>query len=446
MNSLLTSIAGQFAKPLLLSGVLPVVTTLALLLLVTHPRFPLPLSAPAALKDLDTSWQITWATLLVLVAAMLLNVLNTTIARLLSGYPWHSTVGRPLTALRRAQFRRMRELRDGLLVLYQDLRPEDKEDLTPEEQAAKDAAAQVYGAVTSLSRRLNQDFPYREDLVLPTKLGNVIRNFEDYPREQYGITTVRLWPRLIAVIDARYAAVLDDAKTNFDFMLNCSVLFAVSAVITGVLAWRSRGPQTLAVDAIVRMLFFAALSFFAYLAAVERARGWGLHVKAAVDLYRRALLKHLEYDYKLVDMADEKERIWTGLSSQWSFPDMRKSIENVLYSAPLLVPAPPTSVRSANSVPLTIVRGLSVPTGKPFASVTVTLRVDNLSPDAATTLTIGDTIPPNWSLVWGSPAGVGGTPAPRLKSSSPLLLELDELAAGASCSISYRMQSLVAAP
>ena len=437
MNSLLTSIAGQFAKPLLLSALLPVLVVTSLFLLVTYPLFPVPLSLPAAVEKLDPSWQIAASTVLALVAAMLLYILNTPIARLFSGYPWKDVPpGSWLARLRRSQFRRLKSRRDGLMTIVKSLDAVD-EDVVRN---------RLLDALTPLARRLNEDFPYREDLMLPTKLGNVIRNFEDYSREQYGISTVTLWPRLVAVIDSRYATGIDDAKMGFDFALNCTALFASAAILTLVLALSADASGAWLAAAALRTALFGGFAALAYAAAVNRARGWGSYVKAAVDLYRGALLKQMSYQYTLESIADERARIWTGLASEWNFPDMAASLAAVPFAAPPALPAPATSVRSENVEILTVARGITAPAGRPFAVLTVTLRVDNTSPTVARIVTVTDAVPPNWSLVWASPAGTAASGPPALKASSPVVLEVRELPARSSCHLFYQLQSLVATP
>ena len=197
-------------------------------------------------------------------------------------------------------------------------------------------------------------------------------------------------------------------------------------------------------DVSIRTLFFGGLSMLAYAAAIERARSWGSLIKAAVDLYRRALVKQLEYTYSYADVTDERQRFWTRLSSWWGFPDMRDSLEKVPFapSAPIVV----TSASSANDVPLAIVRGVSSPAGKPYATTTVTLRLQNIGAEAASSLTIRDPVPPAWSFVWGSLTRVGGGTAPKLKSTSPLECELDVLAKNAACDVTYQLQSLIQTP
>jgi hypothetical protein len=87
---------------------------------------------------------------------------------------------------------------------------------------------------TDAGRRLNEEFPIERTSVLPTRLGNVIRSFEDYPERQYGMDGVTLWPRLVAKINKDHATVIEDAKITFDFLLNSAVLSAV------LIAYRER--------------------------------------------------------------------------------------------------------------------------------------------------------------------------------------------------------------
>jgi uncharacterized repeat protein (TIGR01451 family) len=432
MNSLLTNIAGQFAKPLLLSGLLPVVVITSLFFLVTYPLFPF--SLPGPLTSLDSSWQVVWSTLLALVAAMLLYVLNTPIARFFSGYPWKSTpLGWLMSAWHRYQFKRLKERRDGLLTLWDSL---------PDVPHSR-LRDRLWSALTPLARRLNQDFPYAADLVLPTRLGNVIRNFEEYSTVQYGVSVVPLWPRLVGVLEARYATVLEDAKTSFDFALNCLVLLCGATLLTVALAIARDARGDVLVAAALRVALFSVLAGLAYAAAVDRARGWGTHVKAAVDLYRTSLLKTLGYQHTILDIADECARVWPYLASEWSFPDMRAHLTTLPFAPAPAPPAPATTVRSHKGDTPTVTRGVATPRGKRFASTKVTLRLQNAGRTDAEEVTVTDGVPPNWSFVWGSEKASSGTV--QVKGSQPLVLEIDRVAAGETCTLRYELQSLVEA-
>jgi uncharacterized repeat protein (TIGR01451 family) len=441
VNTLLTSLANSFAKPLLLAGVLPVVITFSLLLLVTYARLPVPLSLPASFTATFASWQVTWATLLVIVAGMLLQVLNTSILRFMSGYPWrHTAIGRAMIERQRQTFVRLRTRRDGLRTVVRALYASVAH-TTAQPNPEKAAGDDVNLALTPLSTALNDTYPYAEHLILPTTLGNVIRNSEDYSRQLYGASMVRLWPRLVAVIEPRYATLLDEAKTHMDFMVNCSALFVVAAMLTMVAAWQARVRGVAVLDAGARVLFFVGLAALTYASAIERAKAWGVLVKASADLYRRALAKLLEYTYTFTDVHDESARFWRPLSALWAFPDLR-DLPDVPFVAPV---APPTvtGASSGNDVPLTVARGITLPEGKPYATTTVTLRVRNAGKADATAITVVDPISAGWTFAWGSVTRLGSGVAPGLKSSAPNLeLTLDAVPTGSSIDLTYRLQSL----
>jgi len=431
MTSLLTNIAGQFAKPLLLSALLPIIVVASVFLLLTDSLLPLKL--PQAVAGLDASWQVVWSTLFALVGAMILYVLNTWIARLFAGYPWKDIPpGTVLLGRQRSRYRRLCQSRDRLVALSEIAEDVDSDPLVE----------RLTAALSPLAQELSDGYPYDEEQVMPTRLGNVIGNFEDYARAQYGISAVPLWPRLVGVLDPRNATVLDDAKTSFDFALNCLFLLCGAAALTLGLAIARGGNAQVMVAAGLRVAVFLVLAGVAYGAAVDRAQEWGTHVKAAIDLHRRELLKRLGYDYTLADIADEKERIWSVLASEWRFPDLRPYIPSLRFMPAPIPPAPPFTVTGTGGQSLVVLRGVGPPSGKPYPEMTVTLRVQNEGTEIAQNLTVTDTIPPGWSFVWGS--ATASTGALSLKGTLPVTFEVDQLAAASACTIVYKLQSLAA--
>ena len=82
-------------------------------------------------------------------------------------------------------------------------------------------------------------FPSRSQ-ILPTRLGNAIKSFEEYPFLQYGMDAVILWPRIVAVASKDYLSGIDDTKTSLNFFLNSSFLSAATsaALLTLGLAFK----------------------------------------------------------------------------------------------------------------------------------------------------------------------------------------------------------------
>ena len=430
MNTFFSTISKEFTKALILGSFLPVVLATVLWLLLVYPLFPDVVRAPEALKRLSTEWQLTWSTIIVVVASAILNGFNTTILRLYQGYPWrHSILGWPMTKLYKWRYRKIRAHRDRLWTILDSLKP----DVAAEAEASKRLAEPL----RELTLMLNSDYPFSEEFVLPTKFGNVLRNVEDYSRERYGISAVPLWPRLVAVIDSKYAALIDDLKTALDFAVNLSFLMAVLAITTLCLSiqrWQlGGGPAGLS-----RTALFVAISILAYQAAIARARNWGTYVKSAIDLYRRKLLEQLGYQHTLQSTEQEKADIWGKLASQLSYADVPPQLPYV----PEVPITPATAVANAKTI-VWIARGLGVPSGKPYAKSAVTIQLRNTGQAESGSLSLTDTIPANWTYVWGS-AQLLATPPKALTvaTTAPFSIEVPSIAAGQTTLVIYDIQSL----
>jgi hypothetical protein len=146
---------------------------------------------------------------------------------------------------------------------------------------------------------LLERFPYPADLVLPTRLGNVMRAFETYPLNVYGVDSIPAWLRLQAVIPKEFQAVINDGRAKVDFCLNIW-LFAIAITILAV-ALCALNAVELAKNRITQFewIYLVALAiavltiWFAYEGAVAMARAWGGAVKSAFDLYLPELAKQL---------------------------------------------------------------------------------------------------------------------------------------------------------
>ena len=79
----------------------------------------------------------------------------------------------------------------------------------------------------------NKRFPSSADQILPTRFGNAIRAFEDYPRQVYGADSIPLWLHLSTVIPNDYQSIVEDARSQVDCLLNCfylSICFAIFSI------------------------------------------------------------------------------------------------------------------------------------------------------------------------------------------------------------------------
>jgi hypothetical protein len=343
----------------------------------------------------------------VLVFSVLLYNLNTPIVRLFEGYPWQQAwIARPFLRKRKLQFARANLLRRRIASLRRILR-------------LSGLQADLRGAVSGqaqLARLINIGHPDREDLVLPTRLGNVIRSFETYTSRQYGMPAIALWPRLLAVVDGNLASSLDTVKTSFDFMIHSTFLSAALAILTAAagLFWKTRAIGDLWDAWVGWTLFFGLISYLLYSVSIYRAIEWGTQVKSAFDLYRLPLLSKLGYELKPADLSEER-RIWEILNYKFAYPDER-TYPDLPYRIPstfLIVDPPSTVVRWTRSV-----------TPEEDGSLQISIIVSNADPTAwdADRVILREEIPAGKAYCRGS-AMVNGEPA-ALLSVNPLQIDV----------------------
>jgi len=316
MNDFLSKISGQIAGPIILGAFFPVVLFVMAVALVILPVTPYAQALTTVVQLLkifeEKPSSAIVMTALVLVLSVVLYMLNTPLIRLYEGYPWkESWLGGKLRDRQRKRFDDATALRARIRFLRGELR---REKLQP--------ADGLVGAEQAVARLLNDEYPSDRGLVLPTRLGNVVRSFETYPLHRYGMPAIAVWPRLQGVIPATYAQGLDGAQTSFNFMLNCSFLSMVLALLLAFCGLRWANPFHAGSDHVWTgwCVVFAFLWWLFYCGAINRAGEWGTQVKAAFDLYRGLLLTQLGYDLK-PETPDEERRIWAAINYKLAFPD-----------------------------------------------------------------------------------------------------------------------------
>jgi uncharacterized repeat protein (TIGR01451 family) len=257
-------------------------------------------------------------------------------------------------------------------------------------------------------RDLPRLFPDKPGLVLPTRLGNVVRAFERYPTVQYEIDAIYFWPRLVAVIPGDYATAIDAERTSFVFLLTVSFLCAVLALAT-VLAGLLYLPSSPGVRVALPAAAFAGLSYWLYGRLLRRGQGWGEMVKGAFDLYRWELLKQLGYHQELRTRSGERA-LWKQITRQVMFGDRRESrmqsVSRVDYTEPAekLVSARGTPA----TIELEVLRGVGLVT-RP-GELEVTIEIVNPDPlQDANGVVVTDTLRGGLEYVSGS-ARAGGAP------------------------------------
>jgi hypothetical protein len=375
MGALISQISGSLGKAVM-STFFPVVLFLFAFYVGVLPLYPYGLEIFRPFEGLDPGWKaLAFSFCAMLLTGVLFNM-NTLVYRLFEGYPWrYSVLGRWCTERQVKRFKQASRCKSLLLVLVERL---------PEGSTQANTVGKRLG---DISRILEKSFPDDEDLVLPTRFGNVVRAFEVYPRRQYQMAAIELWPRLLAVVDATYSSVTNDAKTIVDFLLNASLLAAVLSYSTLLLGLRTvtRGLNPPTAYWLLRIAGFAGLSYWFYASAIAPAQDWGQHVRSAFDLFRSNLLSKLGITATPATLQEER-RIWHSISDQIVFPN----------AVPLAVPlrVSPPAAFSENGVAVTVVRSVKAKlTSGSTVSTPIQLTVKNATSTNAVNVVVTDNAP-----------------------------------------------------
>lgn len=125
---------------------------------------------------------------------------------------------------------------------------------------------------------------YPEELhrIMPTRLGNVLRQSEDRAGKQYGLDTLVIAPHLSLLAKAEHYAYVQDRQKAMDLAIAMCLVGALATMTSAVLL-SDDGPWCL-----LSLLPFA-VSYASYLGAVAAARSYNVAVETVTDLSRFAL-------------------------------------------------------------------------------------------------------------------------------------------------------------
>lgn len=132
--------------------------------------------------------------------------------------------------------------------------------------------------------------PAYSDQVMPTRLGNILKNSELYPLDRYGIDPVLVWPRLYHLLPERFIQVVVEARSSLDFMLAISTLSILFALASGVILLSVKAAGWLF---LVCFWGGSLAALLAYKGALGNALMYAEQQKVAFDLYRNELLKQM---------------------------------------------------------------------------------------------------------------------------------------------------------
>ncbi|MFZ5857700.1 MAG: hypothetical protein ACOYZ6_12780 [Chloroflexota bacterium] len=294
---------------------------------------------------------IGWAIFLVaVIIGFTLSSLNTYIYKLYEGYVLYKY----LPLLRSREINRARDFRSKRDSINKKIHQlERRIDLWNETQMPprsekemrrlKNQIQVLKAERNTISVNYDQQYPPNENLVLPSRFGNILRASETYPRIRWGIDAVTMWPRLIYAVSIapkgeEYLAKVDISNDQCSFLLNSSLLsglFSGLALLVSVyqavmLHLRNQGIGELLYFIPVsnttliyqqRIFIYLAISimalvvfWFFYTASLYNVTQYGDLIRSTYDLFHLNLLKALHLDElhpdELPKDTVEEKEIW----------------------------------------------------------------------------------------------------------------------------------------
>ncbi len=404
MTGLISGISGHFSRRMTLGTLLPVVAFILLLQTPLIPQVPQTAWLLRVMGELEPSWRLAATSFLGVALAGFLYVLNVPIIRIYEGYTWqNSWLGKRRTAHYRrelersmtrhlfARFLRRHLTSDQSLIARTDAKEHDR------------WVGELRAWEANLARSIFADYP-KPASVLPTRLGNTIRSFENYPHRQYRMSGITMWPRLAAQIPGGFAETIDSAKTRLDFMLNCSLLSLVLALIVlsaGLLYAAPFDPGGSVPVWLASIFGLSVLSGIFYRASIGRAASWGETVKTAFDLYRSKLLEDLGFRQKPATLKQE-QALWQLIRYRMQFGELLGSPRDLEFVSEEPGPIPSTFIQGdADPASFEIARGVSPLTSD--GSMEVFVQIRNTKDDLdATDVVLVDSMPTGFDYRWDS--------------------------------------------
>ena len=307
LSTLIGGVSGELGLRFNLLGIVPSVILFLFLFILISLWTETPTSAPdvsIAIKKIETisAQQAIFIFIAILLLALIFQPLQLSLVRLFEGYWGNSVVGKKIGNLgKRVQWERREKLKTTV---------EDENE--------------VY-----------RYYPKKDEGLLPTSLGNVLRAAEDNVGRKYNLTAVIIWPRLYALLPDGIKNILDDERNQLDIAIRLSAVLMLCAIASVIFYFiiihtsisndfssnaniyatiynyfpiSLSGPiynyfpinVTVYVILLVKYAWWLVIpsitlffSWLSYKAAISAALSYGKSIEVAFDLYRFELIKTL---------------------------------------------------------------------------------------------------------------------------------------------------------
>jgi hypothetical protein len=180
--------------------------------------------------------------------------------------------------------------------------------------------ADEYAATQYRALVTRRQFEFGALPLAPTRMGNVAKSIQNYSVERYEFNFELLWSRLQlpAQRDKDFGPLLQAAKTQLDFLVSCSALTLVWALLWAILLYFSKGPVYVFLGIAIGG---PVVSYAWYCVAVAQYRTLADLLRATIDLFRFDLLTALHYP--LPSAVQEERTVWRTVDALHALFELR---------------------------------------------------------------------------------------------------------------------------
>jgi hypothetical protein len=147
-------------------------------------------------------------------------------------------------------------------------------------------------------------FPSNLEQVMPTRLGNVLRQAESQAGSQYGMDALEVVPHLLLIAPAEHVNYVNDQRSQLDLAVRMTLISAAASATAILFLW-PYGPW-----ALIATIPYA-LAYLSYRGSVVAASHYGAAIDTLINIDRFALYKqlHLQLPASTKDERDTNRKM-----------------------------------------------------------------------------------------------------------------------------------------
>lgn len=177
---------------------------------------------------------------------------------------------------------------------------------------------ELNNSILSISRKI-REYPYdpeeryltKRRPVECTKLGNILAEYENYSKEQYGMDHSIFWYHLWQTMPKEVRDEIDISGAKADFLIYISFVMLLCIPMSTIKIFLITENICLHVNDIILVLFtFIILAYVFYKISIFAHKSYGIYIKSAYDLYRIDLSKKIGMKIPLCPNREERNT-WT---------------------------------------------------------------------------------------------------------------------------------------